>query len=83
MLDGRTKYAKRYIIVVKTNDLAEYIFEDWSGFKKVEAMNEVYTKVGEYINEMFSEAAKENIKKLKSKLKVILPRTLRGFVSTG
>ena len=68
-LDGRTKYAKRYTVVVKTNDLAEYIFEDWTGFKKVEIMNEVYQKVGEYVNELFSIVAKENIEETKEQIK--------------
>jgi len=39
ILDGRTKYAKRYTVVVRTNDLADYIVEDWTGFKKHEIIN--------------------------------------------
>lgn len=69
ILDGRTKYAKRYTVVVKTNDLADFIFEDWTGFKKVETMNEVYKKVGEYVNEMLSIVAKENIEETKEQIK--------------
>ena len=69
ILDGRTKYAKRYTVVVKTNDLADCIFEDWTGFKKVEAMNEVYKEVGEYVNEMFSLVAKENIEETKEQIR--------------
>ncbi|MBI9033414.1 MAG: ATP-binding protein [Bacteroidales bacterium] len=69
ILDGRTKYAKRYTVVVRTNDLADFIFEDWTSFKKVETMNEVYRKVGEYVNEMFSLVAKENIEETKELIK--------------
>jgi hypothetical protein len=69
MLDGRTKYAKRYTVVVRTNDLGDYIFEDWSGFKKVEVMNEVYRKVGEYVNEMFAIVAKETIEETKEQIR--------------
>jgi len=69
ILDGRTRYAKRYTVVVKSNDLADYISEDWTGFKKVEPMNEVYAKVGEHINEMFSVVAKENIEETKLQIK--------------
>ena len=69
ILDGRTKYARRYTVVVKTNDLADYIFEDWTGFKKGELMNEVYRAVGEYVNEMFSVVAKENIEETKEQIK--------------
>lgn len=69
ILDGRTKYAKRYTVVVKSNDLADFIFEDWTGFKKVETMNEVYKKVGEYVNEMLRIVAKENIEETKEQIK--------------
>jgi hypothetical protein len=69
IIDGRTKYAKRYTVVVKTNDLAEYIFEDWTGFKKVDTMNEVYSAVGEHINEMFGILAKENIEETKEQIR--------------
>ncbi len=69
ILDGRTKYARRYTVVVKTNDLADYIFEDWTGFKQGELMNEVYRAVGEYVNEMFSVVAKENIEETKEQIK--------------
>ncbi len=69
LLDGRTRYAKRYTVVVKTNDLADYILEDWTGFKKSETMDEVYRNVGEYVNEMFGVIAKENIEETKEQIK--------------
>lgn len=69
VIDGRTKYAKRYTVVVKTNDLAEYIFEDWTGFKKVDIMNEVYKAVSDYVNETFGILAKENIEETKEQIR--------------
>ena len=69
VIDGRTKFAKRYTVVIKTNDLAEYIFEDWTGFKKVEAMDKVYAEVISYINKMFSEIAKDSIEETKQQIK--------------
>jgi Histidine kinase-, DNA gyrase B-, and HSP90-like ATPase len=69
IIDGRTKYAKRYTVVVKTDDLAEYIFEDWTGFKKVEMMNEVYKAVGDHVIEMFGILAKENIEETKEQIR--------------
>ena len=36
ILDGRTSLAKRFTFIIKTNDLAEYIKEDWAGFKNCE-----------------------------------------------
>jgi hypothetical protein len=69
IIDGRTRYARRYTVVVKTDDLAEYIFEDWTGFKKVEAMKKVYDAVGDHINEIFGVLAKENIEETKEQIR--------------
>lgn len=68
-IDGRTKFAKRYTVVIQTNDLAEYIYEDWTGFKKVETMEKVYSKVFEYVNKMFAEIAKDTIEETKQQIK--------------
>jgi len=68
VLDGRTKFAKRYTVVVKTNDLGNYILEDWSGFKKDEFMNEVYKAVGEYVAKRLGEISRENIGETKAQL---------------
>lgn len=68
-IDGRTKFAKRYTVVIQTNDLAEYIYEDWTGFKKVETMEKVYKKVFEYVNKMFAEIAKDTIEETKQQIK--------------
>lgn len=69
VIDGRTKFAKRYTVVIKTNDLAEYIFEDWTGFKKVETMDKVYAEVISYVNKMFSEIAKDSIEETKQQIR--------------
>ena len=67
--DGRTTFAKQYSVVVETNDLAPFILEDWTGFKKDEKIKEVYNAVINYVNEMFSVIAKENIEETKSQIK--------------
>lgn len=69
VIDGRTKFAKRYTVVIQTDDLADYIFEDWTGFKRVEMMDKVYKEVISYINKMFSEIAKETIEETKEQIK--------------
>lgn len=69
VIDGRTRFAKRYTVVVKSNDLTDYIYEDWTGFKKLAALNEVYQAVGSYVNEMFVEVAKETIEETKQQIK--------------
>lgn len=62
VLDGRTQHAKRYTVVVKTDDLADYISEDWTRFKNDEYLNEIFDSINTTIQGMFSKIAKENIK---------------------
>lgn len=69
VIDGRTKFAKRYTVVIQTDDLADYIFEDWTGFKKVDAMEKVYDEVISYVNKMFSKISKETIEETKEQIK--------------
>lgn len=69
VLDGRTKQAKRYSVVVETNDLAEYIREDWTGFKNQTSLENVFDKVDEVVQEMFSKIAKENIEETTKQIK--------------
>lgn len=57
ILDGRTSIAKRYTFVVKSNDLYEFVKEDWSGFKKSDVMDKVYEKVENYVNACFESVA--------------------------
>lgn len=69
VLDGRTKHAKRYSVVVETNDLAEYISEDWTGFKNQKELDKVFDKVDEVVQMMFSKIAKENIDETTKQIK--------------
>lgn len=50
VLDGRTVLAKRYTFIVKTDDMAEFVKEDWSGFKQYEEVDKVFEKVEEFVN---------------------------------
>lgn len=61
VLDGRSKEAKRYSVVVESTDLAEFIKEDWTGFKKDEKLERIYAAINEEVQNMFSKIAKENI----------------------
>jgi hypothetical protein len=79
LLDGRTKYAKRYTVIIKTNDLSDYIKEDWTGFQRNELMNEVYRKVGEYVNEMFSVIATENIEETKEQIRTDFAKEIESL----
>lgn len=69
IMDGRTKIAKRYTCIVKTNDLADYILDDWTGFKKHPVMDIVYQKVEEYVESMVKTIVSENIEETKGQIK--------------
>lgn len=69
VLDGRTKHAKRYSVVVETNDLSDYIKEDWTGFKNQKALEAVFDKVDEVVQNMFSKIAIENIEETTKQIK--------------
>ena len=57
VLDGRTALAKRYTFIIKTNDMAEMVKEDWSGFKKTDEVEKVYEAVEKYIEDCLSEVS--------------------------
>lgn len=61
VLDGRTQEAKRYSVVVQTNDLADFIKEDWTGFRRDSRLESIFTKIEESILRMFTEIAKDSI----------------------
>lgn len=61
VLDGRSKEAKRYTVVVETTDLADFIKEDWTGFKKDAKLDRVYEAISEEVQKMFSKIAQDNI----------------------
>lgn len=54
LIDGRTRLAKRYTLVVSSDDLAEYINEDWTGFRKNCNLKSLYAAVEEYAESEFS-----------------------------
>ncbi len=69
VLDGRTKQAKRYSVVVETKDMADFIREDWTGFKNQNSLDDVFDKVDEVVREMFSDIARENIDETTKQIK--------------
>jgi hypothetical protein len=79
ILDGRTKFAKRYNVVIETNDLAKYIREDWTGFKKSIEMDEVYAHVSNYINEAFETLAIDNVEDTKQQIKKEFESTISSL----
>ena len=69
VLDGRSQEAKRYSVVVQTDDLSDYIREDWSGFKRDRYLEPIFEKINIVVQKMFAEIAKENIEETTTKLR--------------
>lgn len=69
ILDGRTRFAKRYTAVIKSNDFAKYVAPDWTGFLNHPDMNDVYKEVSKYLNSKFRDIAKENLSETKASIK--------------
>lgn len=69
VLDGRSKQAKRYSVVVQTNDLADFITEDWSGFKKNTDLDNIFEEISNCVQTMFSKIATENIEETTAQIK--------------
>lgn len=61
LADGRTSFAKRHTVVVKSDDLYNEILPDWSSFKKSKVMNNVYKAVAAYIESFYRKAMKDRI----------------------
>lgn len=76
-LDGRTALAKRYTIVIQSNELAELVKEDWSGFKNTKETENLYQTVSEYVNIMFEQTAKANLEETKAIVKQELAAKLK------
>ena len=73
-IDGRTVTARRYNVIVQSNDFADLIHPDWSGFLRNEKTNNVFKAVSEYVEEVFSRITKENIKETKRDIETDLKK---------
>jgi hypothetical protein len=60
-LDGRTRIAKRYSVVVKSADLFDLVLPDWSGFKKSEEVTGLFRIVATYVERVFRKLSTERI----------------------
>ena len=53
LADGRTHFAKRYTVVVKSEDLFDELMPDWTDFKRSDAVDNVYAAVDDYVKNVF------------------------------
>ncbi len=64
-LDRRYKAAKRYTLIVQTDDLIEEVLPDWTGFIDSFKMRRVYAQLKKYIDSLLGTLLSEQIDELR------------------
>lgn len=64
-LDGRCKAAKRYTIIIKTNDLIDEVLPDWSGFVESGNMTTNYHSIKREVDTFIKSIMKEHISEVR------------------
>lgn len=64
-LDGRIKAAKRYTIIIKTDDLIEDVLPDWSGFVESGNMTSIYQCVKYEVDAFIKSVMTDHISELR------------------
>lgn len=77
VLDGRTALAKRYTFIIKTDDMADLVKEDWSGFKNDERVDKVYEAVEKYVDDCFETVSTVTIQTLTENLDPVVKKSLQ------
>lgn len=57
--DGRTRFARRYKVIVDTKGYEKDIEEDWTGFRSSDVVRELYRAAAEHIGKVARELAEE------------------------
>lgn len=60
-VDGRLRFAKKYTIVVKSNDIEEFVLPDWSGFYNNNSTNNFFSGLEPYINKLIKVVMRDQI----------------------
>ncbi|SAJ12621.1 ATP-binding protein [Enterobacter hormaechei] len=57
--DGRTRFARRYKVIVDTEGFEEEVKSDWTGFRTSNIVNALYKATAEHISKISEELAEE------------------------
>ena len=90
-LDARFKPAKKYTIIVKTDDLIDDVLPDWSGFMKSPKMDLLFSELKKITDEIFHSIIKEQIIEIQKdiiefnrdeleKLQILEKREISAFI---
>jgi hypothetical protein len=63
-LDGRFRIAKKYTLIVQTDDIIDYVLPDWTGFIDDAKMKEVYSQLKKHVDDFLSSVMAEQIGEL-------------------
>ncbi|MFZ2782303.1 MAG: ATP-binding protein [Rectinemataceae bacterium] len=83
VIDGRTRFAKQYTMVVVSEDLGDFVNEDWTGFIKTDQLLPVFDAVRTYANEVFSRLASEQIDSIKADVKREFKQDIASLSALG
>ncbi len=61
VIDGRTSFAKRYTVVVQSDDLFDDVLPDWSAFLKTARIAQAYEAVAQYVQRVYSQVCADRI----------------------
>jgi len=57
--DGRTRFAKRYKVIVDTQGFEEQVIQDWTGFQSTPAVEELFKAAADCISQVADELSAE------------------------
>lgn len=58
-IDGRTRFARRYNVIVDTQGYEADVEEDWTSFRSTDAVRDLYRAVAEHVSKVAQELAAE------------------------
>jgi len=67
-LDGRYKIAKRYTLIIQTDDLMDYVLPDWTGFVDTLNMSMVYSQLKGHVDEFVYSVMADQVDELQSEI---------------
>lgn len=67
-LDGRLKAAKRYTIIIKSDDLIDYVIPDWSGFINSPNMENIYQCIKSKVDTFIKAEMKNQISEVRQEI---------------
>ena len=65
VIDGRTTLAKRYTVVIESDDFFDDVLSDWSGFKMNDRVAALFERVHAYVTSVFQRLSRDRAQETK------------------